>query len=422
MRIGDLDYGQILLNLNQNQSQLTNLSEQLSSGLRINSAADDPSGLAIADNLQSESAGLQQGISNVQTANNALTVADGAMTAVTNILQRMRSLVVEANSDLNSSDNLAQIQAEIDELADEINEISNNTNFNGLKLLDGSLASTAYQPAQLLYVQNPQVDGGTQNLIDPSYDTGTGFGTNLSPTAEQLNFSFSVDSYDATTNLLQVTVTASSPDPAFGPAQVTVLHVTPGSVPQGQNYFQEFGPGSEPYTITDQAGNPVFQFTFNGLSASDVGKEAIVASTPTVYPTNGHPLEVNTGTGEGSVIPISIGPVNSAALGVNEIVVGDTLMNQGSEARIDNALQTILSQQAQVGAQEISLNEAANDASIQWLNETASESSIRDLNVGQATTEYTRQQLLVDVGTNVLTQMEVSAKQVTALLISALVG
>jgi flagellin len=421
MSVGSVNIGElglmppVLLNLNRNESQLANLANQLSSGLRINTAADDPSGLAIADRMQSVSNGLQQGITNVQTANNALTVAEGAMTTITDILQRMRSLVVEANSDLNSANNLAQIQAEINQLTLEINRISSNTNFNGLNLLDGSLASTPYVPAGLIYVQNPTVGGTTLPLIDVAT-------TNMSPTAEQVQFTFSIDSYDPTSNLLQVTFTVSSPDPNFGPVQQNVLHVTPGAVPEGQNFFQEFGPGSNPYYVYDQNGNPVFDFQFNGLSASDVGKEAIVVSTPTQYPTNGHPLEVNTGTSEGSVIPISIGAMNTTSLGVNEIVVGDLLSNQAAEARIDNALQTVISQRSQVGAQEVALNMASNDASIQWVNQTASESSIRDLNVGQATTAYTRQQLLVSVGDSVLTQMEVNTKQVTALLITALVG
>lgn len=420
MRLGLSDsFDSILYNMSRNQSALENLTTQLSSGLRINSAADDPSGLAIADTLQTVSQGLQQGITNVQTASNALTVADGAMSTVTDILQRMRTLVVEANSDLNSSQNLADIQTEINQLTLEINRISSNTNFNGLKLLDGSLSSTQYQPQSFMYVQNPQVGpGATTPLIDNI--TPSPNGTHISANW-QTEFSFSVDSYDASTNLLQVTVTVESPDPT-GPNEVDVLHVTPGAVPQGQNYFNEFGPGSGPYTFTDQAGNPVFQIAFNGLSANDVGKTAIVVSQAAQQASHGRALEVNTGTSEGSILSIAIGGVSSQTLGVNQITVGDTLANQASEARIDNGLDIITSERAQVGAQVVSLSEAANDASIQYVNQTASESSIRDLNVGAATTAYTKDQILTQVGMSVLQQSELSTRQLASLLINALVA
>ncbi len=420
MRLGLSDsFDSILYNMDRNQSALESLTTKLSTGLRITSAADDPSGLAIAESLHTVSSGLQQGITNVQTASNALTVAEGAMSSVTQALQRMRSLVVEANSDLNSPENLAAIQTEIDQLTLEINRISSNTNFNGLKLLDGSLSSTQYQPAQFLYVQNPQVGPGAGSPLIDNLTPNPG-GTQISAN-EQTEFSFSVDSYDASTNLLQVTVKVESPDPN-GPNEVDVLHVTPGAVPQGQNFFNEYGPGSAPYTFTDQAGNPVFQIAFNGLSVNDVGQEAIVVSVPAQQASTGHALEVNTGTNEGTTLSVSIGSVSAQELGVNQIVVGDVLANQAAEAKIDYGLDKIVGQRAEIGAQIVSLSEAANDASIQYINQTAAESSIRDLDVGAATTELVKEQILTQVGTSVLQQSELSTRQLASLLINALVA
>lgn len=414
MRLGLSDgFDSILYNMSRNQSALKSLTTQLSSGLRINSAADDPSGLAIAESLRSISNGLQQGITNVQTASNALTVADGGLATITGILQRMRSLVVEANSDLNSADNLAEIQTEIDQLTSEINRVSSNANFNGLKLLDGSLASTQQVAPYFIYKQNPTVGGTNNTLIEPTQTLVAN-----SPAGEEAQMSFSVDSYDATTNLLQVTITASSPDPNFGPAQVNVLHVTPGT-----NYFQEFGAVPPPYyQVFDQNSNLVFSFNFNNLDQNDVGKEADIVSMPTQYPTNGTPLAVNTGTSEGSTTSISIQAANTTSLGINEIVVGGALMNFASETRIDSALDTITGQRAQLGAQIVSLGEAANDAAIQYVNQTASESSIRDLNVGVATTEFARDQIVAQVGMSVLQQSELSTRQLASLLINALVA
>jgi flagellin len=96
------------------------------------------------------------------------------------------------------------------------------------------------------------------------------------------------------------------------------------------------------------------------------------------------------------------------------------LQTTSSEGRVDYALQQVLAAQAQLGAQSVSLSEASNNNQIGSLNLTASESEIRDLNVGQATTQFTMDQILVSVGTSVLSQMEVNTKQLTSLLIASL--
>ncbi len=128
----------VQLNLDNNQKQLQNTVTQLSSGLRINTAADDPSGNAIATNLTSQYEAFNQASQNVQNANNAANVALGALTQETNILQRIRTLAVEAASDVNSSSDRANLQAEVSQLLLEVNRISQNTNFNGQSLLNGS--------------------------------------------------------------------------------------------------------------------------------------------------------------------------------------------------------------------------------------------------------------------------------------------
>src|SRR5450631_3084891 len=86
------------LNLSKNQSMMQSSVTKLSSGLRINNAADDPSGLAIAEKLQAQVNGFDQAVSNVQDATNAATTAEGALQTTTDILQRIRSLAVEAAS------------------------------------------------------------------------------------------------------------------------------------------------------------------------------------------------------------------------------------------------------------------------------------------------------------------------------------
>src|ERR1700694_4284768 len=133
------------LNLNRNQSSLHTAVTRLSSGLRINTAADDPSGLAIAESLQAQVNGFDQASRNVQDATNAAQVAEGALQTTTDILQRIRALAVEGASDITSADDRKTLQAEVQQLLLEVNRISQNTNFNRQNLLDGSHAGFQQQ-------------------------------------------------------------------------------------------------------------------------------------------------------------------------------------------------------------------------------------------------------------------------------------
>src|SRR5580658_6630100 len=145
----------VSLNLNKNQQALQTSVTRLSSGLRINTAADDPSGLAISETLQSQVNGFDQAVQNVQDANNAAQVAEGALQTTTDILQRIRSLAVEAASDITSPSDKQNLQVEVSQLLLEVNRISQNTQFNGLSLLDGSHAGfVAEQHASLTVESN----------------------------------------------------------------------------------------------------------------------------------------------------------------------------------------------------------------------------------------------------------------------------
>src|SRR5580698_10583087 len=142
------------LNLARNQGLLQQSVTRLSSGLRINTSADDPSGLAIAEKLQAQVDGFDQASRNVQDANNAATVAEGALQTTTDILQRIRTLAVEASSDITSPSDKQNLQVEVTQLLLEVNRISQNTQFNGLSLLDGSHAGFVAEQNAFLTVSS----------------------------------------------------------------------------------------------------------------------------------------------------------------------------------------------------------------------------------------------------------------------------
>lgn len=115
--------------------------QKLSSGLRINSAADDAAGLAISEKMRAQISGLDQASSNAQDGISMIQTAEGALNETHSILQRMRELAVQAANDTLTSQDRSYIQLEIDELKDEIDNIANTTQFNKKKLLDGSASA-----------------------------------------------------------------------------------------------------------------------------------------------------------------------------------------------------------------------------------------------------------------------------------------
>ena len=129
-------------NMGVNQSQLSKSLERLSSGLRINRAADDAAGLTISEKMRGQISGLTMAAKNAQDGISLIQTAEGALNETHSILQRMRELSVEAANDTLTSDDRAEIQKEIDQLIDEIDRIGNTTEFNTKKLLNGSLAQT----------------------------------------------------------------------------------------------------------------------------------------------------------------------------------------------------------------------------------------------------------------------------------------
>lgn len=117
-----------------------NMYSQIASGKRINSAADDAAGLTIAEKMNSQETGLTVGSDNAKDGVSLLNVADGALGQITDSLQRIYELGVKAGSGLNTGEELGAIQSEIDQLMSDIDGIGRNTEFNTMKILDGSMA------------------------------------------------------------------------------------------------------------------------------------------------------------------------------------------------------------------------------------------------------------------------------------------
>jgi flagellin len=132
-------------NLNRSQGSMATSLQRLSSGLRINSAKDDAAGLAISERFTAQIRGLNQAVRNSNDGISLAQTAEGALSEVTNNLQRIRELAVQSANATNSASDRAAMQHEVAQLIDEIDRVAKQTNFNGVKLLDGSFSAQSFQ-------------------------------------------------------------------------------------------------------------------------------------------------------------------------------------------------------------------------------------------------------------------------------------
>ncbi|WP_457808001.1 flagellin N-terminal helical domain-containing protein [Kushneria sp. EE4] len=170
-------------NLNKSQQSLNTAIERLSSGSRINSAKDDAAGLAISNRMNAQVAGLNQANRNANDGISLAQTAEGAMGQVTDNLQRVRELTVQAANGTNTGTDLTSIQEEITQRMEEIDRLSTQTQFNGKNLLDGSSPSVRIQvganDGQTISLDLANVGtatlfaGGTPDVTAADFDTGT---------------------------------------------------------------------------------------------------------------------------------------------------------------------------------------------------------------------------------------------------------
>ncbi|MDE2573520.1 MAG: flagellin [bacterium] len=441
LRFGD----KVALGLNRTATDLSQATQRLASGLRISSAADDPSGLAVSQRLLAQANGLQTGQQSIQSAIDLLQTAEGGLQTISDILLRMRSLVVEANSSLNSPQQTGYLQQELNQLSQEIDTISGNIQFNGRHLLDGSLSAETASPAQYFIPRNDTLSSG-QQLIDP---TTIGF----NPTSVQAEVGVKVladlgppppDPLNPSNDLLQVEITVSSADPSFGAPQIEYMKIFAGT-----NIV--YVPGLSPdifllpasFTAANQSGTDnVASFNINPISQADVGKSFFFYTVPQQDAQSGHGLEVNDGGGEGHIVSVDIPGVNARDLGVSAVLLGafdptaivnanpnlspsdgpaaagaaDFAANQAAEYRVDYAIQRLASIRAKIGAQQVSLQDDASNDSVQQTATVAAASSIRDANIGREIVGFTRAQVLLQVGMGTLHSLFMDSQQVVHLV------
>ena len=411
--------------INQNDRAMTSTMERLSTGKRINSAADDAAGLAIATKMTAQVRGLDQAGRNANNATSMVQLADGAAEQISNILQRMREIVVQASDGSNSTSDQAVLDVEFKEASSEIDRIVNVTEFNGKKLLDGSAGGVGVSSVAFQIGAN----AGQQLTVDFSdfnLAAGTTAGTNgvdtLTITGASVSAGSSLVLTDAEGDTIEITdaniVTAQGVVGGVGTnLQNTDYDVLAqainAAIDTNANFAQMGAANSGANTITftqDVAGSGSI-LAANQVAAgvaSALGGAATLANTEigSVAGGAGNPMATNLSgfTSTGMLASVSVDGAAAASS-------YDNTLNA-----IDAAIEGVATQRATFGATMNRLEYAVDNLASSSLATATARGRIEDANYATETTSLARSQIIAQAGTAMLAQANQKAQSVLALL------
>jgi flagellin len=379
-------------NLSVTDGQMSKSLEKLSSGYRINRAADDAAGLSISEGLRAQIGGLKVAVRNAQDGISVAQTAEGALTEVHSILQRMRDLSVQAaNGGSNDLEAKAAAQEEFGQLNEELDRIGSNTAFGKSKLLDGSFG------------KSQQVAGV---LTDPS-------GSPL-PTG---NLTFEITDIAGVTLAAPITVTTAGPGAGASAKEVadSINTALETALKAGGYKGNEVSVSA---TVADDGsgytfnvdGPKAFTLTDTGGGLASIGVTA--AASATVAGANSGQFQVGSNSGE--TLSISITAVSAATLGTD--ILDLTADPDAAIDALDAAIKSTSDQRATLGAYQNRFEHTINNLNVTVENLSASESRIRDTDMAQEMVAFTRNQILTQAGTSMLSQANLASQNVLSLL------
>ncbi|MGN6128849.1 MAG: flagellin N-terminal helical domain-containing protein [Nocardioidaceae bacterium] len=404
-------------NLSITDNQMSKSLEKLSSGFRINRAADDAAGLSISEGLRSQVGGLKQAVRNAQDGVNVVQTADGALTETHSILQRMRDLAVQASNTGSQDTNARQAaQTEFDQLNKELDRIGSTTSFGGQKLLDGSYGTGATNVTGYvtLAADADSVTAGNQ----PGVNVATG-------TNDQFTLAVGVkDASGASSTVTLTDITVAAPASGGGYTSAASFQkalqsaidtsatggdaagkITASVTDTGDGHWKVGFSNSDGGAITASAGTN--DLLVSGLGIKDGTN--VAASTG-----GGGVFQVGANNSTNDKIVVSINAVDSGTLGT----AGLDLVNSASSAisTIDGAIKSVSTTRANLGAYQNRFEHTINNLNVAVQNLSASESQIRDTDMAQEMTQFTRSQILSQAGTAMLAQANQASQGVLRLL------
>jgi flagellin len=365
-------------NLNKSGEGLATSMQRLSSGMRINSAKDDAAGLQISNRMTSQISGLGVAQRNANDGISMAQTAEGAMQASTDILQRMRELALQSANGSNASSDREALQKEVGALQTELTRIAETTSFGGQKLLDGSFGSKGFQ------VGSNAGETITMTLGDVSADK-IGNTTGISVTADVFSAA----------EITALVVTDGNDDssatftytPASGDAQTIEVDLSNVDDADGLASALSASLNGLGVTATANAGNT--EVTFGGNMAT--------GSTLTATYTDG------AGNAE-AMTALTVGTAGGYTADAADIDISTAVGSSNALAIIDNALSEINNSRADLGALQNRFSHTINNLSNIQENVSASRSRIQDTDFAVETAQMTKNQILQQAGTSILSQ------------------
>ena len=395
-------------NLTFSGQSLNTTMQRLSSGLRVNSAKDDAAGLAISERMNTQVKGLTVASRNASDGISLAQTTEGALGKIGDMLQRMRELAVQAGNATNSKGDREALQLEVKQLADEVDRVAKQTNFNGQKVLDGSFAGAVFQVGANSgdnITLGALVDTRAEKISSISYASSAQTNIDTAGTASIASYMDAISAGSLTVTLtpggttdLPALPPASSPQERLG--QV-IEAINNKSADTGVVAYLTKQEGSEMYTVeimsgkTDTNGNPV-KVAFAGFSASATG---ILDATGTIGGST-------TGTAGAEI----------DARGINDIDVGTQAGAWIGLKKIDSAIDQVNSARATLGAIQTRFETAVNNIDIQVENLAAARGRIIDADFAVETANLSRTQILQQAGTAMVAQANQIPQNVLQLL------
>ena len=395
-------------NLAFSGQSLNTTMQRLSSGLRVNSAKDDAAGLAIAERMNTQVKGMTVASRNASDGISLAQTTEGALGKIGDMLQRMRELAVQAGNATNSKGDREALQLEVKQLADEVDRVAKQTNFNGQKVLDGSFAGAVFQVGANSgdnITLGALVDTRAEKISSISYASSAQANIDTAGTASIASYMDAISAGSLTVTLtpggttdLPALPPASSPQERLG--QV-IEAINNKSADTGVVAYLTKQEGSEMYTVeimsgkTDPNGDPV-QVSFAGFSASATG---ILDTTGTIGGST-------TGTAGAEI----------DARGINDIDVGTQAGAWIGLKKIDSAIDQVNSARATLGAIQTRFETAVNNIDIQVENLAAARGRIIDADFAVETANLSRTQILQQAGTAMVAQANQIPQNVLQLL------
>ena len=419
--------------LNVTTGQQAKSTEKLSSGYRINRAADDAAGLTISEKMRKQIKGLDRASTNAEDGVSAVQTAEGALTEVHSMLQRMNELAVQSANGTNSETDRKAIQAEVDQLSTEIDRVSETTKFNETYLLKGSAGANGNS---YTYANGSSVGeyNGIKITADGA-DLSLKSGDEVKLGTVALDYG-TADIVTGTAKKVAGNITSITVKDTQKNVEVTLNDGTKETLAAAdfkQKYGIQVGTKDGTTTVfktingTGRDANVGVDASKANLSNYELGdvvkvKATIATDNKASFSKDGiaSPLSFNLHVGADSTnenkISVTIKSMSSDSLGIKGLKVDGEKSATSAIDTISSAIQTVSEQRSSLGAVQNRLEHTINNLDNVVENTTSAESRIRDTDMAKEMVNYSKNNILAQAGQSMLAQANQSNQGVLSLL------